>query len=244
MFEMLPAKDLLQAMKPYALSPVPNDHQGPKKTLITSATGIVNVPGLGLLSTSVQGAMDAALVFRTWGLTKQEPSLQKYFYGPNFTYQEFMKTRNILTGIISHYGLVIGATLLLLPPVRALMRKFIFEPGEGPDKDEAKKDRIEFRAVAKPDVDSGTKKQAFGKLSYTGSMYYRKQFLLNSMYRFWFLTDNVVTAVLLAQGASTILQDDTVKLTGGVYTPACLGQGYVDRLEDAGVHFETEIREE
>jgi short subunit dehydrogenase-like uncharacterized protein len=52
-----------------------------------------------------------------------------------------------------------------------------------------------------------------------------------------------VTAVLLAQGAATILQDDTIKLTGGVYTPACLGQGYIDRLEDAGVQFQTEIRD-
>jgi short subunit dehydrogenase-like uncharacterized protein len=57
------------------------------------------------------------------------------------------------------------------------------------------------------------------------------------------LTEVIVTAALLAQGAATILQDDTVKLTGGIYTPACLGQGYIDRLENAGVHIETEIRD-
>jgi len=57
------------------------------------------------------------------------------------------------------------------------------------------------------------------------------------------LTNIVVTAALLAQGAATILQDENVKLSGGVYTPSCLGQGYIDRLEDVGVHFETEIRD-
>ena len=53
----------------------------------------------------------------------------------------------------------------------------------------------------------------------------------------------IVTAVLLAQGAATILWDENVKLKGGVYTPACLGQGYIDRLEEVGVQFEMEIRD-
>lgn len=174
MFELYPVKTLLQAVKPYALSAVPNNHPGPKRSFIATATGVVSVPGLGILSTSIQGGMDAAIVFRSWGLTKEEPSLQKGFYGPNFTYQEFQKTRNILTGTMTHYGLIMGDFLLLCPPIRSLMRKFIFSPGEGPDKVKTQKDYIEFRAVAKPDTDGDTHKQAFGRLSYTGSMYYRK----------------------------------------------------------------------
>lgn len=104
---------------------------------------------------------------------KQEPSLQQEFYGPNFTYRELMKASNFVTGIMMHYGLITGALLLLLPPFQALVRRFISKPGEGPDKVEAKKEHIEFRAVAKPDVED-TKMQVFGKLSYTGSMYFRK----------------------------------------------------------------------
>jgi short subunit dehydrogenase-like uncharacterized protein len=72
-------------------------------------------------------------------------------------------------------------------------------------------------------------------------MYYCKRFLLDSIYKFQIPTDIIVTAVLLAQAAAIILQDDTVRLSGGVYTPACLGQGYIDRLEEAGVQFEAEI---
>jgi short subunit dehydrogenase-like uncharacterized protein len=51
-----------------------------------------------------------------------------------------------------------------------------------------------------------------------------------------------VTAALLAQAASTILQDDSKRLTGGIYTAACLGQGYIDRLEEVGVKFYAETQ--
>ena len=118
--------------------------------------------------------MNAALVFRTWGLTKQQSSLQNEFYGPNFTYRELMKAPNFLVGILMHYGLIIGATLLLCSPIRSLTQKVTFKPGDGPDREKSKKDYIELQAVGKPDSEAGANKQAFGKLSYNGSMYYRE----------------------------------------------------------------------
>jgi short subunit dehydrogenase-like uncharacterized protein len=48
-----------------------------------------------------------------------------------------------------------------------------------------------------------------------------------------------VTAALLAQGALTVLQDDVDLGGGGVFTPACLGQGFVDRLDSIGFKIET-----
>jgi hypothetical protein len=92
-----------------------------------------------------------------------------------------MKTRNFITGIMMHYGLITGGLLLLLPPFRALLKRFIFKPGEGPDMGKAKKEHIEFRATAKPDI-MNTKEQVFGKLSYTGSMYFCKSY---SGLEFW-----------------------------------------------------------
>ena len=47
-----------------------------------------------------------------------------------------------------------------------------------------------------------------------------------------------VTGIFLAEAAATLLQED-VDLPGGVYTPACLGQPFVDRLGRAGFHIET-----
>jgi hypothetical protein len=241
MFDTYPTKVLLDSTKPYALSPVPNSHPGPKKSFISSVTGLVRSRALGLLTTSPTGDMNAALVFRTWGLTKEEPYLPGQFYGPNFTYQEYRKAPNAPIGMMIHYGLFVATVLLLCSPVRALMRKVVYKPGDGPDKEAAKTDITEFRAVAKPDGEIKATKEAVRKFKHTGSMYYCKSCLQISL-QVHNLTI-VVTAVLLAQAAATILQDDTIKLTGGIYAPACLGQPYIDRLKSVGVQFEADIQD-
>jgi short subunit dehydrogenase-like uncharacterized protein len=38
----------------------------------------------------------------------------------------------------------------------------------------------------------------------------------------------------------TLLEDD-IELEGGVYTPACLGSNFIDRLDKAGFRFEASI---
>jgi short subunit dehydrogenase-like uncharacterized protein len=53
---------------------------------------------------------------------------------------------------------------------------------------------------------------------------------------------HAVTGALLAEAASTILYDD-LKLPGGIYTPACLGQKFIDRLEPAGFTIEKKFLE-
>ena len=46
---------------------------------------------------------------------------------------------------------------------------------------------------------------------------------------------DIVTGLFLGQAALTLLQEDIeLELRGGVYTPSCLGQGFVDRCHDAG----------
>jgi hypothetical protein len=49
--------------------------------------------------------------------------------------------------------------------------------------------------------------------------------------------------MLLAEGAITILRDDTVakKLGGGILTPATLGQSFIDRVNKAGLTFEAKL---
>lgn len=54
--------------------------------------------------------------------------------------------------------------------------------------------------------------------------------------RFW----GIVTATFLAQAACTLLEED-VPLKGGIYTPACLGEEFVDRLNEQGFKIETKI---
>lgn len=49
----------------------------------------------------------------------------------------------------------------------------------------------------------------------------------------------LVTGMFLAQGALTLLEDDVDLGGGGVFTPACLGQGFVDRVGASGFKIET-----
>lgn len=49
-----------------------------------------------------------------------------------------------------------------------------------------------------------------------------------------------VTAILLVQGALTILEED-LELDGNIYTPACLGQPFIDRLASCGFRIETKV---
>lgn len=55
---------------------------------------------------------------------------------------------------------------------------------------------------------------------------------------------SAVTAIILAQAALTILENyDDLQLGGGIYTPACLGQPFIERLNSQGFKFETKIIE-
>ncbi|ETS75712.1 hypothetical protein PFICI_12656 [Pestalotiopsis fici W106-1] len=221
LFDSFSIQEFVDSVKPYALSPVPHPRGTPSPSIFSRLTGLYNVPNLGLLSTSITAATNASIVQRTWGLFQLEPSRQKEFYGSNFSYQELMKARNFATGIAMHYGaMVAGALLMFVPPFRTLVRKFVFKPGEGPSREDCANEYIEFRGIANPDLPN-SRKQAFVKARYQGSMYY-------------------LTATLMAHAAATLLQED-VKLSGGVYTPASLGQGYVDRLDENGFKVESKL---
>lgn len=222
LFETFSFKEVAESHKPYALSPIPNPKQTPRPSIQSILTGAYNVPNLGLQTTSLTAGTDAAVVHRTWGLLQQEQALREHAYGPNFTYREFMKTRNFLTAMFMHYSLVIsGALLAFCSPFRNLVRRFVFQPGQGPTREDAANDYLEFRGVGTPDGQQGAGKQALTRLWFQGSMY-------------------LLTAVFLSEAARTLLEDD-LEFGGGIYTPACLGEDYIDRLEDHGLKIETKI---
>ncbi|TGJ85593.1 hypothetical protein E0Z10_g3155 [Xylaria hypoxylon] len=225
LFETFSFKQVAASHLPYALSPIPNSKSAPKASIQSKLTGAQYVPNLGLQTTSLTGGTDTAVVHRTWGLLQQEPVLQKLGpYGPNFTYREFMKTRNIVTAITMHYSLLIGGVLLAFcSPFRNLLRRFVFQPGQGPSREDSANDYIEFRGVGTPDLHPTTGKQALCRAWFHGSMY-------------------MLTAAFLSGAVRTLLEDD-IGLDGGIYTPACLGQGYIDRLDEYGFKIETKIIE-
>lgn len=165
-------KDIKEANRPYALSPIENPHALAKPSVWAKLTGLRRVGPLGLLTTSLTGQWNAAVVFRTWGLLQEEDSLQQQAYGPNFTYQEYDHAKGYLSGIATHYAVSIGNALIPVRPIRNLIRKLSYQPGQGPDTEKAKKEYIELRGLATPDPKPENGQQAFGKAYFHGSMYY------------------------------------------------------------------------
>ncbi|KAJ2970085.1 hypothetical protein NQ176_g8351 [Zarea fungicola] len=219
-FDVFSLKELRAAHAPYALSPTPHTEKPERQKLPIAHAflGSHRHVNLGRLTTSVAGSTDAAIVERTWGLLPKIPSRKAEFYGDKFIWKQYMKVDSWFKGFYIHWSLVFASVVLaFLPPVRRLLIGFVTQPGNGPDEAARAKESVEYRGIAIPD-DEDIKEKAFAKARFEGSLY-------------------VLTAILMSEAAVTVLQDD-VKLDGGIYTPACLGQSYIDRVDAAGFHFD------
>jgi hypothetical protein len=140
---------------------------------------LITVPHLGLLTTSLAGTTDAAIVERSWGLHSVIPSLREHAYGPRFSFREFYRPSSRLHGIVLHWALgFFGFLLVTLPPIRGLAKRFVYQPGEGQDRTVTKNDKVEYRGVAKPDA--ATETLGFCRAWHHGGVYYREYSALNS----------------------------------------------------------------
>lgn len=172
-FDLFTLKEIASAHAPYALSPVSNPKaKSQSRSLLSKLIGLRTVPNLGILTTFIAADSDRAIVERTWGLFSQIPSKKEEFYGPNFSYSEYLKARNWFHGLLIHWGLGIASVLFAtLPPLRKLVKMLVYEQGQGPGIEQAKKDEIEYRAVATPDGGNGGRNLAFCRAWFYGSMY-------------------------------------------------------------------------
>lgn len=175
-FDHFSMQEFKNAHGPYALSPIPHpETPRPAKSLIQILSGLYTVPNLGLLTTSLAGLTDIPVIERSWGLLSVIPSRKEQFYGAKFNWKEGYKARNWLQGIAIHWALLVGsAVLALVPPARALMKRWVSQPGQGPSREDMAKEEIEYRGVANPDTESPSGKQAFCRAWFHGSMYYRE----------------------------------------------------------------------
>jgi hypothetical protein len=136
------------------------------RSWITKLLGVRVVPDLGILTTSIGASTDQPIVQRSWGLLGGNS-----FYGPNFRFAEYSKARNYFLAVVIHFGLVLGALLLAVPFLRKFARRFVYQPGDGPTKEESQKDRVEYRGIAKPDVQTENPPRAFCRAHFNGSLY-------------------------------------------------------------------------
>jgi short subunit dehydrogenase-like uncharacterized protein len=221
LFDKYSISETTEAMKPWSLCPTTpprSSLEGP--TLFQRLFGVRQVRDLGTLSSSIQGATDATIVHRSWGLFENGN-----FYGPKFRFSPYMHVRNTFTGIMVHFALALGMIALILSPVRSLLKRFVFQPGEGPSKESSRRDRIEYRAIATVDsADPNDPKRITGRMAWDGSLYY-------------------LTGVFLAEAAITILRDETpaAAMGGGSLTPAALGAPFLERLQKAGLRTDVKV---
>ncbi|KAL2864464.1 uncharacterized protein BJX67DRAFT_220407 [Aspergillus lucknowensis] len=208
--------DLLNSTQPFSLAASQPPKDIPPEPIMARILGVRTVRDLGTLTNSPTDFCDMTTVHRS-------STLMPEFYGPRFYFRQFMRVRNSFVGILFRFAFLFGTSLLLLAPVRWLVRKIIYAPGSGPTEESGRNDRYEFRAIATPDQD--TSKRVLGKLNFEGPMY-------------------LFTGLLMAEAAMVILEnEEKVKRVsrGGIVTPAVLGQEYLDRLEKVGCHVETQM---
>lgn len=108
---------------------------------------------------------------RSWGVLGGSK-----FYGPKFFYEQCHRANNYFQGVALHLAVTIGSILLLLRPLRWLLKKFVYAPGDGPTEQQTVGDRAEWRAIANADVASPNPPKAYGRAHFDGAMYRCKYF--------------------------------------------------------------------
>jgi short subunit dehydrogenase-like uncharacterized protein len=211
LFDNYSAADIRASLDPFVLSPSPPPKRSSSRGLLSRLLGPFSDPDLGQLTTWMSASADVPIVHRSSGLMPQ-------FYGTNFHFAEYLRVSNYAWGVVMHLGFTFASILLTLSPVRALIKKFGYQPGQGPTVEANAKDVLEYRAVAVADQ-QGPEKKVMAIFRYEGGLYY-------------------LTGVFLAEAAMVLLKENHLveQLGGRVLTPACLGEKFVERLHNANVH--------
>lgn len=169
LLDVFSIKEIAASHADYAISPIPGPKTRGYSSIWTKIFGIRVVPHLGIQTTSLGGAMDKPLVQRTWGLLGGDKC-----YGPNFSFTEYMKAKSYIAGAVVHFALAFGSLCLAFPFVRNIIRSRVFQPGDGESREDGKKNRLEYRGIASPDVKDPKAPSAFCKASYEGAIYGRE----------------------------------------------------------------------
>lgn len=203
-----------------AASPVPPTRTTLRKSLFEAVCGVREVSDLGTLTTSPSGMVDTTTVIRS-------STLMSDLYGPNFSYREYLRVRNVLMGTAFHLAMNIAVALLLIAPFRWMARNFVPAPGSGPTKEETADDFSEHRVIVssdQKDSKTGKPKRVFGSIARRGDMY-------------------GLTGLTVSAAAKVILEheEEIKKISAGFVTPATLGHPYIEELEKGGFKIEAKV---
>ena len=133
LFDTYSLLQLAKRMHPWSLSAVPPPKQKSTTGIVERLTGIRVDPDLGILTDSIQGPSDIPIVNRTWSLMEGGQHYQHY--GPNFQLKAYMRTKSYFNTFAVHFAMIFGVMAIAFPPVRWLLKKFVYQPGDGPTKE-------------------------------------------------------------------------------------------------------------
>jgi short subunit dehydrogenase-like uncharacterized protein len=130
LFDTYSLSHLAKSMTPWSLSAVAPPPKSAGKPLLESLTGIRTDSDLGILTDSLQGPSDIPIVNRSWSLYDGGK-----FYGSKFKISIYTKASSNIQAFIMHLAITFGFAALIIPPVRWLLKNFVYQPGQGPTKE-------------------------------------------------------------------------------------------------------------
>ncbi|GAA5835568.1 hypothetical protein JCM5353_000896 [Sporobolomyces roseus] len=209
------AEDRKLAMDPYALCPIEGKHK-PSTVLARSFDFSGKRTWGGFF---VMAPYNTAIVRRSWGIFESaNPQSRPLKYGENFSYEEYMTMPGAVSAFFTSVFLYFGLGAILISPIRALLKRFGPQSGDGPSKEAQEAGWFETTTVAKSDDGRHEIKVVMkgkGDPGYAG------------------------TSIMISAVALGLLKDHE-RLTplakqGGSLTPAtALGNVLVERLERTG----------
>ncbi len=127
LFDSYSARELQKAADPWSLCTVPKPAKVRSKGVLESITSVRTVEGLGTLTFGPQATSDLPIVHRSWSLFDDGK-----LYGKNFYANQYMTASGTMAAFMTSFVLQTLLATLAIPPVRWLLKKFIYQPGQGP----------------------------------------------------------------------------------------------------------------
>lgn len=221
-FDLYSLSELSKMLAPFSLSPrhPARSHPRQKSSFAAKIFGLRYISGLGWMAVNPQGLVDRCYVNRSWGLVADS---KPGTYGENFDFHAWIRMPGPIRAILWHFTMVIALMLFCVSPIRWLVTRFWFKPGDGPTESFRQQCSFEYRTSAI--ADNTQSQQVIGRLKFNGDPYVFTALCLGEV------------ALLLSRDTSTLARLQG----GGILTTALLGSTFLDSLQKNGV--EVEIKE-
>ncbi|GEM06323.1 saccharopine dehydrogenase / Homospermidine synthase family protein [Rhodotorula toruloides] len=210
-------KDAMKfAADTYALSPIRGVHKG--RPVVVGSQTFQGKTTWGAFF--MMAPVNTAVVHRSWGILESaDPSSRVVAYGPRFHYDEFLKMPGPISSFFASLTFfTVFGSILLISPIRWLVKRFGPKSGEGPSPEVQQNGWYQTTTVAKSEdgrFESRVVQKAKGDPGY------------------------LATSVLISSCALCLLKDydrlPPIAKHGGFLTPStALGNVLVERLEATG----------